>query len=105
MPDLDTTIADGDPGHALLHQDANTEINSLRGRVLTAEGTISDHTTTLGQKYTKPGTGIPLTDLSTAALNGLVQGDGTVLHVVKLTQAAYDALATRPATTLYVISG
>jgi hypothetical protein len=35
----------------------------------------------------------------------LVGTDGTVLRVVKVTQAAYDALGTPVATTLYVISG
>ncbi|MFF9541305.1 hypothetical protein ACF1BU_35240 [Streptomyces sp. NPDC014724] len=42
----------------------------------------------------------------TTALAGKVGTDGTVLNVVRLTQAAYDALgAGRPSTTLYVIVG
>jgi hypothetical protein len=46
-----------------------------------------------------------VTGLSTA-LTGKVGTDGTVLNIVKLTQAAYDALgAGRPSTTLYVIVG
>ncbi|WP_431941693.1 phage upper tail fiber protein [Nocardia grenadensis] len=46
-----------------------------------------------------------VTGLSTA-LSGKVGTDGTVLSIVKLTQAAYDALGSgRPSTTLYVIVG
>ncbi|AKU42357.1 tail protein [Mycobacterium phage UnionJack] len=41
-----------------------------------------------------------------ATLNGKVGTDGSVLNVVKMTQAQYDALgANRPATTFYVIVG
>ena len=36
---------------------------------------------------------------------GRVDSDGTVLSIVKLTQAQYDALATKVATTLYAIVG
>ena len=39
------------------------------------------------------------------ALTGKVGTDGTVLNTVKLTQAQYDALGTKVATTLYIIQG
>ncbi len=56
-------------------------------------------------KYTKPAGGIPLSDLASAAVSGLVQNGGGVTHAVVMTQAAYDALTTKSASTLYVISG
>ncbi len=74
MPDLDTTIADGDPNHALLHQDANIEVNSLRGRAATLETTVASQASAIATKYTKPAAGIPQADLSApvqTALNTL----------------------------------
>ena len=40
-----------------------------------------------------------------AALGAMVGTDGTVLQVVRLSQAAYDALTPKIATTLYIIEG
>lgn len=47
----------------------------------------------------------PVSTAQQTALNGKVSTDGTVLNVVALTQAAYTALGTKVATTLYVING
>ena len=42
--------------------------------------------------------------LETAVLDGGVGGDGSVLAVVAMTQAAYDALPVKVPTTLYVVT-
>ena len=42
--------------------------------------------------------------VTAGALANKLNADGSVLEVVKLTQVAYDALATKVATTLYVIA-
>lgn len=41
----------------------------------------------------------------TAALAGKIGTDGTVLQVVRLSQAAHDALSPKPATTLHLVEG
>lgn len=95
MPDLDTTIADGDPNHALLHQDANIEINSLRGRMATAETDITNVEDSVATKYTKPSGGIPASDLDPAALQSNVVGS--------LNNPQTDAAAERPSGLTYVV--
>lgn len=57
MPDIDATIADGDPGHTLHHEDLASEVNSLRARVLALETSLTSLTTTVGQKATMPSGG------------------------------------------------
>lgn len=93
MPDQDTTIADGDPGHATLHRDANIEINSLRSRAATLESTVSGHTTSIAAKYTKPAQGIPTSDFDTATQAKLT---ATVV---------FSANSTRPAGGMCIFTG
>ena len=78
-----------------------TFVDGLETSVATAQAAANTASSLAGQKYTKPSPGIPVSDLVST---GLVQGDGTVLRVVKLTQVAYDALIPKVATTLYVIA-
>jgi len=105
MPDLDTTLADGEAGHTLGHIDERTEINQLRARVSSLEAQISSISTTLEQKFTMPSGGLTESHVSAVLLGTLVRTDGTVLRDVAMTQVAYDALTTKVPTTGYDIVG
>ena len=83
-------------------QPVEAAINGTDDTVSSLSTTVTSQGNSIAAKYTKPAQGIPVTDLVTT---GLVQTDGTVLRAVKITQAAYDALATKSATTLYLIAG
>lgn len=63
--------------------------------------TEADLTAALVSAYVKPAGGIPASDLATA----YVQGGQGITAIVKLTQATYDALTVKSASTLYVIEG
>lgn len=73
----------------------------------------AEHTHAWGDITGKPATFAPaahvheigdVTGLQ-AALDGKIGGDGSILQAVRITQAAYDALATKSTTTLYLIAG
>lgn len=104
---------------------AQTDLNTALGlkastAALTSGLAGKADTATVTAKYTKPGSGIPSTDLTTAvqtslgkadtavqpaALTSKIGSDGTVLNEIVVTQAAYTALPTKVATTVYYIVG
>lgn len=97
------------PGSQLTYDNfavaVDTAIDTTSDEVVAAKDRADAAYSLAESKSAKPAAGWALSDLSAAALAGLVQTDGTVLRAVKLTQAAYDALTPKVATTLYVIVG
>lgn len=68
MPDQDTTINDGDPGHALLHRDVALEVNSLRARTAAAESAITSTQSSIGAKLTPDAGGVSRGQLNQASV-------------------------------------
>lgn len=77
MPDVDTTIANGDPNHAGLHLEVALEVNSLRARVAKLEADLTALTSTVNAKA------------------GLVAST-TIPKADRMVQADWDAATTKP---------
>ena len=66
---------------------------------------VSKSAVGLGNVDNVSDTNKPISTSQQTALNAKVNTDGTILTVVRLTQAQYDALSPKVSTTLYVIQG
>lgn len=93
---------------------AVASVNTQTGVVVLTQDNIVDGTTakqyTATEKTKLSGVATGATanqsDATTnAAIAAKVGSDGTILQAIKITQAAYDALTPKVATTLYIISG